>query len=465
MREWVATVGTALFIVVLTAWMPACSSDGGGGVPDEMDSGFDFSTEALTFTNFTDEDPTGSLKPALVARMFGEDKACVDGKLPCVLTDFARAWVDDVNRTLAEGRSEGFALTTLLFHTGELDTKDFGADTAAELVLAGNQPLRDELAYWAATQKVPSTYEGDKRFAAKDVMPFLAKALAPNATERYRLAIAIKTENGFERGHGLVPIGYYRVGEKKYVLRVYDNNLPQSERNLEIDVAKNTWRYEAPVGETPLVYEGNTENKNVLYFAPLSKRMGTLAPPFGDDTDAIFASSAGAIQVAVMQDGAATGIVDGEVVEGPGGVVQPAFATCPICKASSGILNIKAGWAPLGQTEIAVSNGIASGSGMEKDGATVNIAHGYTTTTLKGIKGDANTQTTLTLDNKTGNVTLKTASMEPVDITHTAGGVVTHVVVAGGATEVKVGVDDKGRPVIDTTGVPAGTTVTVEVET
>jgi CheY-like chemotaxis protein len=75
------------------------------------------------------------------------------------------------------GRSEGFAVTSLMFHAGVLDPNDFGGETVADLRLFGNHKLQEEIAYWAATQSVPSAVTSDVRHQAKDVLPFLAEAL------------------------------------------------------------------------------------------------------------------------------------------------------------------------------------------------------------------------------------------------------------------------------------------------
>jgi hypothetical protein len=154
----------------LACWM-ACSDD---PLPAEVESGFEFEHDAFSFANFARDDQGFALDADSAARMCGKKLVCQNDALPCVPTQTAAGWIEGVNQTLYEGRSEGFAVLAQLLSLGKLDPNDFGAKTAAELALTGNPKLQAELAYWAATQSVPSALEGDKKLSAKNVMPFLA---------------------------------------------------------------------------------------------------------------------------------------------------------------------------------------------------------------------------------------------------------------------------------------------------
>ncbi len=68
--------------------------------------------------------------------------------------------------------------------------------------------LQRELAYWFSTQLVPKVVsEQTKPFMAKDVMPFLAEQLKPDATERWRVGMVKKQNGRLSGGHALTPIG------------------------------------------------------------------------------------------------------------------------------------------------------------------------------------------------------------------------------------------------------------------
>ena len=304
-----------------------------------MESGFDFLEDAYVFENFGGDDTGPQLHAGLMVRMFGADAVCQVGVEPCELTPVAEGWMDGVNMTLDEGRSEGFAVSSLLFHAGHLDPKDFGAETVGGLSLFGNMKLQEELAYWAATQSVPSAVEEDVRLDAKEAMPFLAEVLSPDSEKHYRLAIARKTERGFAGGHALTPIGFYKGKDNLFWLRVYDNNFPERERALAIDPLANTWRYEFPsIDGEPIVYEGTPENGNKLYFSAVEDRLGVLKAPFAGDSGVRTITYAG-IQLVAKRGARESGVRGGEILEAEGDRVQPAFSKCARCGEDIPIIN------------------------------------------------------------------------------------------------------------------------------
>lgn len=444
-----------------------CTDD--GEVPNRVDSGFVFLTDAFPFENFADNARGQGLTSDLVGRMFGPELVCKNGGFPCVLTEVGTTWAASVNQTLEAGRSEGFSVLALLFFKGQLDPNDFGATTVARLSLDGNAKLQAELAYWAATQAVPGALDDDVRFAAKDVMPFLATALAPGNPEAYRLAIAIKDDNGFERGHALVPIGYYR-GDRDglYHLRVYDNNFARQERLLDIDTVANRWEYTVPVGDGALTYEGTTENGNLLYFSPVMQRTGELPCPFAADSGVTTLATSGGLQVMAGSAGTMTGIVAGAVVEADNAKVVPAFSNCPLCNPGKRILNYTIPSNATDAVNVVVSGGIGLGS---TDGtASVNVTGPNYTTTVSGIRGNAVDQDQINVT-PSGDVTYTATSGSDIDISSSSSDA------SGTETTIRVTLDGvgsdasvqlrrvDGKAQVETTGIPEGQTVTVTITT
>jgi hypothetical protein len=308
--------------------LPACS-----GVPDEVTGSFNFTTDAFVFANFDSAGRSAELNAPLAARLFGDEAVCAKGAGPtCEANAAAQLWIDEVNQTLSFGHSEGMAVLALLMSSGQVAPADFGGENAAALQL--DRKLREELAYWASTQKVASAHARDRSFAANDVLPFLAEALK-DKTERWRLLIAIREGSGFRAGHAVVPFGYVKgAADDQYFIRIYDPNFPAEERRIEVNPRRNTWRYEgSPNADTPRSYEGTTDNANRLYFSPVSARQGTLVPPFREG----FAASIGQGGLLVRSEGVEVGLKDGVVVE-QGGLVMPGASDC-FCKAPSGITN------------------------------------------------------------------------------------------------------------------------------
>lgn len=331
--------------VLMAAFVLSCSSEPESSVPDlprQVDSGFVFLDDSFIFGNYGGSIAGPQLTPELVARMFGAENVCIGEGLPCELNPVALIWMGGVNGTLNEGRSEGFAITSLLFHAGVLDPRDFGADSVADLRLFGNRKLQEEFAYWAATQAVPSAVANDVRYQAKDVLPFLAEVLQPEVNRHYRLAIAQRTETGFARGHAVTPIGYYKGEGDIYWLRIYDNNFPEGEKRIEINPVANTWRYEVPAldGGEPILYEGTPENGNYLYFSAVQDRLGVLKAPFAPDSGVRTINYSTLTLVASNADGGMeTGIRNGEILEAGEDRVMPAFSACPRCGARVSIVN------------------------------------------------------------------------------------------------------------------------------
>ncbi len=415
------------FLVLSTA----CSAP----IPDQLNSQFDFNKDAFTFNNFGEERSGGRMNAELAIRMFGEKAVCLNGDASnCDVSPGAKAWIDDVNALMVYGHSEGIAVLSQLVSMGKLSASDFGGVTGAGLSIE-NQKVTDELAYWAATQKVESVHRNDKSFEAKDVMPFLAENLKPDAKERFRLLIAMRDAQGFSGGHAVVPFGFFK-GEKDglYWLRIYDSNFPGTERRIEIDTKANTWKYEGSfIAETPRLYEGTPENKNRLYFSPVSERMGVLPAPFADDAPLMVSLSSGAARI----EGGGVNIgfdEDGTITEN-GGRLLPGGAQCFDCRVPTRNTTLQAN--------------VDAGTLPKK--VVINAASAYATDTVT-VSGSGVTVTT-------------TAGGGSVDIG--AGGNPIKIEPAGGKNgPVKTTIttkDKNGRPVTVTVEIPAGSnSVTVD---
>ncbi len=444
------------FLSCLALWMTAnvtgctCAPP----VPEQLVSDFDFTTGALSFSNFDDTDVAGRLSSESMARMFGAAAVCVDAKAaPCELTPFAQRFVEDVNRTLHSGHSEGMAVVALLFHLQKLDPAAFGATTPAQLT-ADNPRLLQEIAYWGATQKVPAVLTGDKSYQAKDVMPFLAQVLQPGQHEGWRLAIAMRTELGFQGGHALVPFGFFQgTREGQYFVRVYDSSFPAAEQRLEIDTKANTWHYEgSPDPTDPRPYDGNAENGNRLYFSPVTPRLGVLPSPFADSAAALSVSSDGVNVLLSDEAGSQVGLQEGRVFEN-GGKVVPGFSAC-LCQAPQQIVNVtlsrdggSGGKQTIAITDVGAYN--ADGGGV------VNVTGPGLSASISGVKTRDAGQT-VTVD-PTGK-----------KLTYTASGNDTTTITTvvnqpdGGATTVSVTVNGTSSDVVIDTSDPTNVTVKVD---
>ncbi len=430
-------------------------------VPDRVQSDFDFTTQAFSFSNFGTEDRGSGMTELAAIRMFGREAVCLPGATAteCTPRPEAAAWIAEVNQTLAYGHSEGFAVTALLMSLGKLSPADFGAPTAAGLS-KNNERLQRELAYWSATQKLGAAHERDERYAAKDVMPFLARILKPGQTEAYRLLVTMREGDGLRGGHALVPFGYFK-GEREglYYLRVYDSNIPQAEQRLEIDVTANTWRYEGSF-DTALdrSYVGTAANGNLLWFSPVTARLGTFLAPFTEG--ARLSVSATGANLRVEGDGTNVGFKDGQLVE-QGGRLTPAAADC-LCRSPNEIVNIQlsadAGTGP--QTVKVSTNGFSDTQSVQVTGPGVSV-------TADGVKANSGNDQ-LVVDSSGKKVSYDTGGDSKVDLTTTftsADGATTKVTVTVGdsAREVVVDGSDSSNVKVQLDDLPPGTQVTVTV--
>lgn len=430
-------------------------------LPDAVESDFDFRKDAFTFPNFGTESNASEMNGALAVRMFGREAVCVTGSEPCQIRDEAAAWIDEVNQTLEYGHSEGMAVTALLMSIGTVAPTDFGAPTAAALT-PNQKHLGAELAYWAATQKLPQAHVRDQGFAAKDVMPFLATALKPGSGEGWRLLIAIREGNHFKGGHALVPFGYFK-GERDglYILRVYDSNMPQAEQRLTIDTAANTWHYEGSFdAELARTYDGTAENQNLLWFSPVTSRTGIFPAPFA--AGATLTVAANRANVMVQGENGVIGFQGSTLIE-QGGRLIPAAADC-LCKLPNEIVNVQL--SPDAGT--AAQTITIDGVGFADTG-TVNVSGNGVSVKVDNIKTSADAgNDTMKVDGKAvtynsgsdSNIAMTTSVVQPngstTTVSVTVGGVTKSVTVdANDPNGVKVGLDN----------VPAGTTVQVTVTT
>ena len=273
---------------------------------------------SLSFPNFAGEYESSAMDAALLQRMFGDDVCSGTGQTPCALKPAARAFMERANDSMSGGRCEGFAVMSQLFAEDRLKPLDFGALTARELTLPENESLQREIAYWFTTQLVPEVSSKEtKQYLAKDIMPALAEALQSDAKERWRIGIVRKKGKTISGGHALTPIGYYAdpSEEKVYWLRVYDNNRPDAEHLLKIDVGNNRWEFEASENpdQVSRLYYGDETNENPLYLAPVLSRLGTLPCFFCNGDGETQVTTSGGAQVALDTPFGKLGVVDGKL--------------------------------------------------------------------------------------------------------------------------------------------------------
>ncbi len=428
-------------------------------VPKVVESGFMMADDSFAFANFAYGEPQAYVDPPSMIRLFG-DGVCTGGNTePCILTPMAQAWMSNANTLMNGGRCEGFAVSSTLFFTGDLKAADFGADNVRKLKIADSPELQRELAYWFSSQLANETVtkQTEVHFA-KDVLPFLAKVLAKDSTERYRLGIAKKSGSALVGGHSLTMIGYYEDSKEAgvYWLRVYDSNNPDTERAVRIDTKKNEWSYEAARNpkERSSLYVGNDANQNPMFFSPVRSRLGVKACPFCTENSGAQVLTQGGVQ-AIADDGSgAAGLRDGQLVSTSSSSAGFTFSGLDE-DAPAVVINTKAA------TRLDVS---LAPSG-EDLGAVSSIGPGFAVT-LDGLALKTGTDT-LQLRASGSDVTFNNGSRTSFGLTsalpRSTGSIQVTTRIEGGSNSVKQNIDPASGELTLTTAGAMGSTVTVIV--
>ena len=310
-----------------------------------VSSGFSPEPNGFGFANFGGKSDNG-LDSASMVRLFGED-VCVDALDggECSLTPAAKDWMKKTNGHMKGGRCEGFAVLSQLFHMGEEEPAIFGAGNAFDLELDGNAELEREIAYWYATQYLPSIRNKNTTLAyAVDALRMITKEYAQDDYDMYRVGILRMNGAGkLSGGHAVSVLGIEDgdVDSIKY-LRIHDNNHPGKKRSIEIDIDANSWSYEAAVNPDAgaALYYGDTDNKNMLWLTATKARLGQHDCHFcagaegkGDDPVVLpreVRADGGRVTVRDAY-GYRTGCVDGKwVAEVPGSSFAPVYTDDPL---------------------------------------------------------------------------------------------------------------------------------------
>lgn len=243
-----------------------------------VSSGFAQDEDAFQFPNFGGESPDSQVEPSQLPRMFGADKVCEGGSDTCNLTPIAGEFLASVNRSMTGGRCEGFAVLAGLMFLGEVDVGQYGALRAHELQLDGNAALGGEIAYWYSTQFLKDVVKAaTMKLSGAEAVKFLAAEYEKPDHDLYRLGI-VRIEFGRRTGgHAILATGV-EPGKKpdEYLIHVYDNNHPEAERSIVVNVEDDTWEYSASTNpdQPGSLYRGDASNRNKIFLSAITPRLG-----------------------------------------------------------------------------------------------------------------------------------------------------------------------------------------------
>jgi hypothetical protein len=230
---------------------------GGSGGSSSGPWKFELNKHNFSFENYGGDVKVTNLTPAEMLRMF-RDGVCaskVEGD-SCELTPSANNWMESNNKGMNGGHCEGMATLSLLFATGKANPQDFGAATAFELKLEGNEKLQREIAYWWATQSVESVQTATLRVVPSKIVSTLQESLKGTG-EAY--TFGLYKRNQPKDGHANTPIAVVDEGDGKVKVKIYENNYPKDDKHFEIDTKAETWKYSASTNpnEPSALYDGD----------------------------------------------------------------------------------------------------------------------------------------------------------------------------------------------------------------
>lgn len=227
------------------------------------ESNFRPDANGYSFPNYGNEASPQNLDAAGLQKLFGSG-VCMGGDAGnCTLKPGAQAWLEAQNKSMGGGHCEGFAVTASLFYAGLGDPPDpspFGADTVPGLALDGNTALQAQIAYGYVFQALPSISTAKVNGSPNEVLAALATGLPSH--EPMVLGVY---KRGFVGGHAITPLSIEDRGAGKVAILVYDNNFPNTIREVDVDTSADTWNYTASTNpsEEAALYEGDASTKTL----------------------------------------------------------------------------------------------------------------------------------------------------------------------------------------------------------
>jgi hypothetical protein len=197
----------------------------------------------------------------------------------CVLVPQARRWMETQNTGMNGGHCEGMAVLASNIYSGSLMASTYGAPSTFGVRLPNNTALQREVAFWAAGQAlVPNLERG--MLTPRQVVAELERELARGTAYRGTV-LGLYTSPGRGNGHAVTPFAVRRPREGQAEIAVYDNNYPNMERVVTVDLNADTFTYRTSTNpmEPQLDYIGNATTLTLT----LNDIAPRLAPPYPCD--------------------------------------------------------------------------------------------------------------------------------------------------------------------------------------
>jgi hypothetical protein len=190
--------------------------------------------------------------------------------------------------------------------------------------------LQGEIAYWWATQMTTPTTDSFVTDTPVEIVERLSQWMQdpPSPEHIYTVGFYKRDYTG---GHAVTPIGIEPLDDRYVAIVIYDNNYPNQERQIVVDMVRNTWSYDGspnPDIESDL-YEGDAASQT-LELTPSAPRIvrqdcdfcaGAKGSSSGKGSTVFFLSAANdetadaeVSSLFVTPDGRRIGYLDGELI-------------------------------------------------------------------------------------------------------------------------------------------------------
>jgi hypothetical protein len=267
--------------------------------PIVADDGFRPQPDGFGFPNYTNTLPGGETVTNLTAAemrvLFGDTVCAYHSGDQCSLTPEAQAWKNEMNLLMGGGHCFGMSVSSLLMRSPTLSLwpSSYGANQTVGLRLPANSALQRLIAYTWVLQLIPAVYTKVIGGTPDQVLNRLIGLLPGTQQETPTVSF---WHRDFSGGHAVTPYAVKDLGSGKYEILVYDNNFPETTREITVDTKANTWSYyAAAVPGTPLAQYNGDARSNTLRLYPATPGLTVQPSLFGSRLRTAQAGSTGAL--------------------------------------------------------------------------------------------------------------------------------------------------------------------------
>jgi hypothetical protein len=248
------------------------------------DNGFHPGTDGFSFANWGGTPTYDAIDSGTLIAMFGRGPVCSDDTSgSCTMRPAARAWMDQMNEALANGRCEGMAVLSERLFAGLAKTTELDPRATRTIELARTDPaVARTLGYWWLTQfpiEVSAPTSESRSLLPSQILESVIHGLEQRAGN----TLGLYSEFG---GHAVTPIAVVKEGST-FTISVYDSNDPGIIKHVVVDPAAESWSYDAKTNSSGKVTEAwRGTGAGSMDLTPMSLRTGAFTAPFSDGPSA-----------------------------------------------------------------------------------------------------------------------------------------------------------------------------------